>query len=246
MILYSSIHIKDGAVARLTRSSSDSRGAEVLHPDPAARAASFEAEGFPWLHVVDLDGAFTDTSTNVDCIKAMVERVKIPIQLSGGIHDMEAIEGWLDAGIERVVLTSAALQNPQLVREACGRFPGRIAVKIDSIGGYVARTGWTNASSLKALDLALRVEEAGVATVIYADINLDGALSEVNLEAIIDLAFALHVPVIASGGVHSLQDMAELKSHSHAGIAGLILGRSLYNGTIDAREALELAASEPV
>jgi phosphoribosylformimino-5-aminoimidazole carboxamide ribotide isomerase len=244
VILYPSLHIKDGAVARLTRSSSDSRAVEMLHPDPAARAVSFEAEGFSWLHVVDLDGAFSDSSVNVACIEAMIEAVKIPVQLSGGIHDMATIEAWLEKGVERIVLTSAALQTPQLVSEACARFPGRIAVKIDSISGYVVRTGWTNISSLKALDLALRVEDAGVATVIYADINLDGALSEVNMEAIVDLAFALKVPVIASGGVHSLQDLAEMKAYAHAGIAGLILGRALYNGAIDTKEALELARSE--
>jgi len=243
MILYPSLHIKDGAVARLTRSSSDSRQAEMLHPDPVERAAAFEADGFPWLHVVDLDGAFSDTAVNNDCLEAILKKIKIPMQLSGGIHDMRTIDFWLDKGVEKVVLTSAAQQNPKLVREASALFPGRIAVKIDSIGGYVARTGWTNASSLKALDLALRVEDAGAASIIYADINLDGALSEVDLEATIDLAFALTIPVIASGGVNSLQDLAELKSHSEAGISGLILGRSLYNGTIDAHEALQLANS---
>jgi phosphoribosylformimino-5-aminoimidazole carboxamide ribotide isomerase len=241
VILYPSLHIKDGAVARLTRSSSDSQQAEMLDPDPVACARAFEAEGFSWLHVVDLDGAFSDATSNAACIEAIAKGIKIPMQLSGGIHDMKSIEEWLKKGVERVVLTSAALQNPLLVNEACARFPGHIAVKIDSIGGHVARTGWTNTSSLKALDLALRVEDAGVATIIYADINLDGALSEVNLEAIVDLAFALTVPVIASGGVHSLQDLAEMKSHAEAGISGLILGRALYNGTIDATAALELA-----
>jgi phosphoribosylformimino-5-aminoimidazole carboxamide ribotide isomerase len=240
MILYPSLHIKDGAVARLTRSSSDSRQAELLHPDPVERAAAFEAEGFTWLHVVDLDGAFSMSAVNQGCIEAMLKKIKVPMQLSGGIHDMHTIEFWLSKGVQRIVLTSAAQQKPTLVKEASALFPGRIAVKIDSIGGYVARTGWTNASSLKALDLALRVEDAGAAAIIYADINLDGALSEVDLEATIDLAFALTIPVIASGGVHSLQDLAELKSHSSAGIAGLILGRALYNGNIDAAEALEL------
>jgi phosphoribosylformimino-5-aminoimidazole carboxamide ribotide isomerase len=153
---------------------------------------------------------------------------------------MTKIAFWLNKGVSKVVLTSAALQNPLLVREASELFPGRIVVKIDSIGGYVARTGWANTSSLKALDLALRVEEVGVSSIIYADINLDGALSEVDMEAIVDLAFALTVPVIASGGVNSIQDLAELKSHADAGITGLILGRALYNGAIDAKEALDL------
>ncbi|MDR3448802.1 MAG: HisA/HisF-related TIM barrel protein [Alphaproteobacteria bacterium] len=242
MILYPSIHIKDGAVARLTRSSSDRQQAEILYPDPAARAAFFADEGFPWLHVVDLDAAFNDNSPNGPAIENILKSVKIPVQLSGGMRSMKAIEGWLEKGVARVVLASAALQQPDLMREACKKFPGKIAVKIDSIGGYVAQKGWANAASTKALDLALRVEDAGADRIIYADINLDGALSEVDLEAIIDLAFALTVPVIASGGVHSLQDLAELKAHADTGISGLILGRALYNGAIDAREALALAA----
>ena len=244
MILYPSLHIKDGVVARLTRSSSSAQQAELLHPDPVARAVVFEGEGFSWLHIVDLDGAFSDTPVNDACIEAIAKAVKIPIQLSGGIRDMAAIENWLSKGVERIVLTSAAQENPLLVQEAAERFPGRIAIKIDSIGGYVARTGWANTTSLKALDLALRAEDAGAAAIIYADINLDGALSEVNLEAIIDLAFALTIPVIASGGVSSLHDLAELKSHKDAGIEGLILGRSLYNGAIDARAALTLARDD--
>ncbi|MGB9153104.1 MAG: HisA/HisF-related TIM barrel protein [Alphaproteobacteria bacterium] len=242
MILYPSLHIKDGSVARLTRSSSDSQQAELLHPVPVDCALDYKEEGFSWLHIVDLDGAFAETSVNTACIEGILKQVKLPMQLSGGIHDMPTIEAWVNKGVERIVLTSAALQHPELVREASKRFPGRIAVKIDSIGGYVARTGWKNTSTLKALDFALRVEDAGAAAIIYADINLDGALSEIDMEAISDLAFALTIPVIASGGVHSLQDLAELKSYSHTGIAGLILGRALYNGSIDAREALELAA----
>ena len=244
MILYPSLHIKDGAVARLTRSSSDSQQAELLHPSPIECAKAYQAEGFSWLHIVDLDGAFAETSVNPACIEEILKEVKLPMQLSGGIHDMQKIEHWLEKGVARVVLASAALEKPELVKEAAAKFPGQVAVKIDSIGGYVARTGWKNISSLKALDFALRVEEAGAAAIIYADINLDGALSEVDLEAISDFAFALTVPVIASGGVHSMQDLIELKSYSHTGIAGLILGRALYNGTIDAREALKLAESD--
>ncbi|MDE1900913.1 MAG: tRNA-dihydrouridine synthase [Alphaproteobacteria bacterium] len=243
MILYPSIHIKDGAVARLTRSSSDSRQAEMLFPNPAERARIFEQDGFQWLHVVDLDGAFSATATNAAAIDAIRSSIKIPMQLSGGLHSMEAIETWLNRGIDRVVLTSAAIENPVLLRDSCARFPGRILVKIDSVGGYVVRTGWSNTTSLKALDLALRVEDSGVAGIIYADINSDGALSEVDMEAIMDLAFALTVPVIASGGVHSLHDLAELKACAPAGVEGLILGRALYNGSIKAKDALALAAA---
>lgn len=243
MILYPSIHIKDGAVARLTRSSSDSRQAELLDPNPLGRAKIFESEGFQWLHIVDLDGAFNETATNRLTIDTIRQNVSMPIQLSGGLHSMAAIDFWLERGIQRAVLTSAAIENPTLLSDASAKYPDRIIVKVDSIGGYVARTGWTNATALKALDFALRVEDAGAAGIIYADINLDGALSEVNMEAIIDLAFALTIPVTASGGVHSLHDLAELKSYSHAGVQGLILGRALYNGTIDAAEALALAAT---
>jgi phosphoribosylformimino-5-aminoimidazole carboxamide ribotide isomerase len=243
MILYPSIHIKDGKVARLTRSSSSSQQAEVLHPDPIERAASFEKDGFEWLHVVDLDGAFGEQSVNLEIIRELIRTVQIPVQLSGGIRNMKAVEDWLQHGVQNIVLASAALKDPDLVREASQHFPGHIVVKIDSIGGYVARTGWSDVTSTKALDLALRVEADGAAGIIYSDINLDGALSEINVEAIIDLAFALTIPVVAAGGVHSLQDLIELKSYSHAGVAGIILGRALQNGSINAAEALAIARS---
>lgn len=243
MILFPSIHLKDGAVARLTHDG-DLEQADILHPDPAARAVEFEKQGFPWLHVVDLNGAFEGHSViNNPTIEAIVKAVKIPVQLSGGIRTLANVEKWIEKGVSRVVLTSVAVSNPELTREVCRLFPGRIAIKVDSRGGRVATTGWTNTSSVKALDLALRVEEAGAAALIYADINSGGALGEVNLEAIIDLAYALTLPVIASGGVHSLQDLAELKASARAGVSGLILGRSLYNGNITASEALKLAAA---
>lgn len=241
MILYPSIHIKDGVVARLTRDGSYLSQAEVLHKNVGERAAQFEAQNFSWLHVVDLNGAFEGHSVNVSAIDDILKSVRIPIQLSGGIRDIATIEKWLDKGVAKVVLTTAALQNPDLLREACRKFPGRIIVKIDSRAGYVAVTGWAKSSSMKALDLALRVEDAGAAAVIYADINTDNALSEINTEAVIDLAFALTTPVIASGGVQSLQDLEELRDT--AGVAGIILGQALYSGKIDAAEALALVAS---
>jgi phosphoribosylformimino-5-aminoimidazole carboxamide ribotide isomerase len=243
MILYPSIHIKNGVVARLTRSANDLRQVEVLDADPGARAASFETQGFKWVHVVDLDGAFQGHTVNNNTLDTILASVKIPVQLSGGMRSMKTIEYWINRGVARVVLTSAALQNPELTREACKHFPGKIAVKIDSRGGQVVTTGWSATSEIRALDLALRVEEAGAAALIYADINRDGALSEINTEAIIDLAFALTMPVIASGGVNSLSDLAELKANARAGVAGLILGRALYSGRVDAIEALQLAAS---
>lgn len=242
MILYPSLHLKDGAVARLTRSGSDWRDAEILHPDPAKRAHEFESEHFGWLHVIDLNRAFDNTDANEAAITSILKNVKIPMQLGGGIRDMAAIEKWVERGVARVLLTTAAVDNPDLVREACKKFPGKIAVKIDARRGFVVSTGWTQKTEHRALDLALRVEEAGAAAIIYADINSDGALGDVNLEAIIDLAFALSTPVIASGGIQSLEEIRELKTHSHAGIEGLILGRALYNGKIRARDALKIAA----
>jgi phosphoribosylformimino-5-aminoimidazole carboxamide ribotide isomerase len=241
--LYPSIHIRDGHVARLTRGADDLEDAELIDTDAANRAKAFAALGFSWLHVVDLNGAFEGRPVNVEAVEAILKNAAIPVQLSGGMRSMEIIGSWFDKGVARVVLASAAVQNPELVREACKAFPGRIAVKIDSLGGYVATTGWTRAASMKALDLALRVEEAGAAAIIYADINRDGALGDVNVEAISDLAFALHTPVIASGGVNSLQDLAELKAHAGTGVAGLILGGALYSGKIKAEDALKLAAA---
>jgi phosphoribosylformimino-5-aminoimidazole carboxamide ribotide isomerase len=243
MLLFPSIHIKDGVVARLTRGEGDLDHAEILHNDPVERAVQFEAQQFPWLHVVDLDGAFAGCPINVAAVEAIMKNVKIPVQLSGGIRDIEIVEGWLDKGVARVVLNSMALEQPEAAREACRKFPGRVAVKIDSRGGRVATTGWLRASKVKALDLALKFEDSGAAAIIYADINRDSALGEVDMEAILDLAFALTTPVIASGGVNSLADIAALKSHTRVGVAGLILGRALYSGKIDADEALKLAAA---
>ncbi len=243
MILFPSMHLKNGVVARLTHDG-DLEQAEILHHDPAQRAVEFEAQGFPWLHVVDLNGAFEGHSTiNDTTMEAIIKAVKIPVQISGGMRSMKAVENWIEKGAARIVLATIAVQNPDLTKEICRRFPGKIAIKVDSRGGKVAKTGWAKTSSVKALDLALRVEEAGAAALIYADINSGGALGEVNLEAIIDLAFALTVPVIASGGVHSLHDLAELKASARSGVSGLILGRALYNGTINAEEALRLAAA---
>ncbi|MDP9127030.1 MAG: 1-(5-phosphoribosyl)-5-[(5-phosphoribosylamino)methylideneamino] imidazole-4-carboxamide isomerase [Pseudomonadota bacterium] len=243
MILYPSIHIKDGAVGRLTREEDHRDQSEVLGTDPTQRAAEFEAQGFPWLHVVDLNGAFDGDAGNNKAVENILRTTKIPMQLSGGMRSMAGIENWFKKGVARVVLASAALHDPALVREVCRAFPGRIAVKIDSRDGYVAATGWKKTSSMKALDLALQVEDAGAAALIYADINRDGALGEVNIEAIIDLAFSLTMPVIASGGVNSLQDLADLKAHARSGVSGLILGGALYSGKIKAEEALALVAT---
>ncbi len=243
LVLYPSIHLKDGAVARLTRGGDAGEAGLLLDDDqPAVRAMQFAEQKFQWLHVVDLDAAFEGRPVNVGVIETIIKSVSIPVQLSGGIRDLATIEHWLSRGVKRVVLTTMALQKPELAREACRKFPGAVGVKIDAHNGRVALTGWLKTSHTKALDLALRFEESGAAAIIYADINRDGALSEINREAVIDLAFALTTPVIASGGINSVADIAALKENKRAGIAGLILGRALTSGRIKAEEALALAA----
>lgn len=241
LTLYPSLHIKEGASTYMPHSRSSHQSDEFLRLNPVERALSFQNDGFSWIHIVDLDAAFSEAAINRSCIEEIIRSLCIPVQISGGIHDMKSIEGWIDRGAACVVLTSAAVKNPGLVREAAKKFPGKIAVKIESIGGYVTRTGWMNTSELKALDLALQVEDAGVAKIIYADINQDGALSEVDLETTTDLAFTLSIPVIAAGGVYLLQDLDELMSHRKAGIEGLILGRTLFNGILDPKLALKIA-----
>ncbi|MER2519551.1 MAG: HisA/HisF-related TIM barrel protein [Bdellovibrionales bacterium] len=240
MILYPSIHIKDGTLARLTRGG-DLEQAELLQERPYERAMQLEQQGFPWLHVVDLNGAFAGQPINNAAIEAILARVKSPIQLSGGLRAIESIENWLQKGIARVVLSTAAANDPELMREACRRFPDRIAVKIDSRNGFVATTGWTSTSSLKTLDLALRAEEAGAAAIIYADINRDGALADVDIESLTDLAFCLTIPVIAAGGVRTLDDLAQIRELAPTGVEGLILGYALYSGMIKSEDALRVA-----
>lgn len=243
MILYPSIHIKDSVLARLTRGG-DLEQAELLQEQPCERAAQLEQQGFQCLHVVDLNGAFAGQSINTTAIENILSRVKVPIQLSGGLRTLEAIEFWLNKGIARIVLTTAAVNDPALMREACRRFPDRIAVKIDSRNGYVATTGWTSTSSLKTLDLALRAEEAGASAIIYADINRDGALADVDIELLTDLAFSLTIPVIAAGGIHTLHDLALIKKQAPTGVEGLILGYALYSGIIKPEDALRVAAEK--
>lgn len=243
MILYPALHIKNGIVVRLTRGAGDFEEAEVLDTDPVARALQFQGQKFPWLHVVDLNGAFEGYPVNGTTVENILKNINIPIQLSGGIRDLKTIESWIEKGVARIVLATAAVNDPEMVREACRIFPGKIAVKIDSRNGYIVGTGWKKTSPVKALDVALRAEDSGATALVYADINRDGALGDVNMEAIIDLAYALKIPVIASGGVNSMQDLHALKANTKAGVAGLILGRALYSGRINAEEALALASS---
>jgi phosphoribosylformimino-5-aminoimidazole carboxamide ribotide isomerase len=242
MILYPAIDLKDGACVRLLRG--DMEQVTVFNSDPAEQARRFAQQGFHWIHVVDLNGAVSGKPVNSDAVAQILAAVDIPIQLGGGIRSMATLEHWLNRGVSRVVLGTVALKEPDLVRTACRHFPGRVAVGIDARDGYVAVQGWAETSTVKALDLALKFEDSGVAAVVYTDINRDGAMGGLNIEATSDLAFALTTPLIASGGVSSLGDLAALKAEEDAGIDGVICGRALYDGRIDPQAALRLLAGD--
>lgn len=242
LTLYPAIDLKDGACVRLRRG--DMAQSTVYSADPGAQARAWQTAGFRWLHVVDLNGAFAGRPVNRDAVAAILKTVTVPVQLGGGIRNMEGIETWLSAGVRRVILGSAAVKNPQLVREACRTFPGQIVVGIDARDGYVATEGWSETSEMRALEIALRFEDAGVAAIVYTDIGRDGMLSGLSLEQTLDLAFQLTTPVIASGGVGSFDDLRALKSASDEAdsgvIEGVIVGRALYDGRIDPGAALAL------
>ncbi len=239
LTLYPAIDLKDGRCVRLRRGEMDQ--ATVYAEDPAAQAIAWRDAGFRWLHVVDLNGAFAGRPVNSDAVTAILAAVDLPVQLGGGIRDLARIEAWLAAGVRRVILGSVAAKHPALVLEACAAFPGRIAVGIDARDGFVATEGWTETSTMPAAELGLRFEDAGVAAIIYTDIGRDGMLSGLNLEQTLDLAAKLTTPVIASGGVGSLDDLAALRQAA-AGtrIEGVIVGRALYDGRVTARDALAL------
>lgn len=234
MILYPAIDLKDGACVRLLRG--DMKAATVFGTDPAAQAALFVAAGCGWLHLVDLNGAFAGTPVNGAAVRAILAAVDVPCQLGGGIRDMATIEMWLQAGLARVILGTVAVENPDLVRQAARAFPGRIAVGIDARGGRVATKGWADQTDVQAVDLARQFQDAGVAALIYTDIDRDGAMGGPNIEATAALALAVDIPVIASGGVSSLADLIALRDT--AVIAGAISGRALYDGAIDLAAAL--------
>ena len=238
MILYPAIDLKDGQAVRLLRG--DMASATVFNEDPAAQARAFAEAGFAWLHLVDLNGAFEGRPVNRAAVTAILAAVELPVQLGGGIRDMATVEAWLAAGIARVILGTAALKDPDLVRAACRRFPGRVALGIDARNGRVAVEGWAEASAVEALDLARRFEDAGAAAIIHTDIDRDGALQGVNVAATRALALATSVPVIASGGVASLGDIEALMAAAEDGIEGAIVGRALYDGRIDPSAALSL------
>jgi phosphoribosylformimino-5-aminoimidazole carboxamide ribotide isomerase len=238
VILYPAIDLKGGQCVRLLRG--EMSAATVYNEDPAAQARSFVAAGCRWLHVVDLDGAFAGKPMNAAAVAAIVAAARVPVQLGGGIRDRATIERWLEQGVTRVVLGTAALRDPDLVKTACRAHPGKVAVGIDARQGRVAVEGWAKSSDMTALDLALAFEDAGVAAVIYTDIQRDGALTGVDAEATAALARRLTTPVIASGGVAGLADLAALKAHETDGIAGVICGRALYDGRLDLGRALAL------
>ena len=240
MQIYPAIDLKDGAVVRLLRGEMGT--ATMFNPDPAAQAVEFAEAGFSWLHLVDLNGAFEGRPVNADPVRAILEATDLPAQLGGGIRDMKTVGHWLEAGVRRVILGTAAVKDPAFTREACRAFPGQVALGIDARRGKVAVEGWAEQSDMSALDLARRFEDAGAAALVYTDIERDGALRGVNFAATAELAARISLPVIASGGVSTLDDIAALMHRADSGIEGVIIGRALYDGRIEARSALALVA----
>jgi phosphoribosylformimino-5-aminoimidazole carboxamide ribotide isomerase len=238
MILFPAIDLKNGECVRLEQG--DMARATVFNRDPAAQARAFEQQGFRYLHVVDLDGAFAGKPVNAAAVEAMLGDVRMPVQLGGGIRDLATIEGWLGKGIARVIIGTAAVRDPQLVKDAAKIFPGQVAVGLDARDGRVAVEGWAEASELTVLDIARRFEDAGVAAIIFTDIARDGLLKGINWDATIALADAVTIPVIASGGLASIEDVKMLASAEAAKLEGAIAGRALYDGRLDPAAALAL------
>jgi len=238
MILFPAIDLKDGACVRLKLG--DMEQATVFNTDPGAQAHEFETQGFEYLHVVDLNGAFAGQPVNGAAVEAILKSVKMPVQLGGGIRDRAGVEAWLDKGIARVILGTIAVRDPDLVREACKAHPGQVAVGIDARGGKVAVEGWAETSELTTIELARRFEDAGVAAIVFTDIDRDGVLKGLNIESTLALARAVQIPVIASGGLASLDDVKRLLQPDCAILEGAISGRALYDGRLDPAEALKL------
>jgi phosphoribosylformimino-5-aminoimidazole carboxamide ribotide isomerase len=238
VILFPAIDLKNGEAVRLEQG--DMARATVFNRDPAAQARAFEQMGFEYLHVVDLDGAFTGKSVNATAVERILTAVSIPVQLGGGIRDQASIDGWLAKGVTHVIIGTAAVRNPALVKAAAKDCPGRIVVGLDTRDGKVAVEGWAETSELTALDLARRFEDAGVAAIVYTDVKRDGMLKGLNLDATIALADAVSIPVIASGGFASLEDVRALLMPRAKKLAGAIVGRALYDGRLNPAEALQL------
>ncbi len=238
MILFPAIDLKEGLAVRLQQG--DMARATIFHRDPAAQAQVFESQGFKHLHVVDLDGAFAGKPMNVTAVERILETVGLCVQLGGGIRDMATVAGWLEKGINRVIIGTAAVRDPKLVKEAARTFPKQVAVGLDARDGKVAVQGWAETSELSALDIARRFEDAGVAAIVYTDVTRDGMLKGLNLDATVALAEAISIPVIASGGLASIDDIKALLEPRARKLQGAIAGRALYDGRLDAAEALKL------
>ena len=238
MILFPAIDLKDGECVRLKLGDMDR--STVYNTDPAAQALEFEQQGFEYLHMVDLDGAFAGESRNGEAVEAILKVLNIPVQLGGGIRRLDQIEAWLEKGLSRVILGTISVRDPELVREAARKFPGQVAVGIDAKGGKVAVEGWAETSELTVLNMARQFEDAGVAAIIYTDIDRDGILTGINWASTLELAKAVNIPIIASGGLASMDDINQMANPEYALLEGAISGRALYDGRIDAKEALAM------
>lgn len=241
MILFPAIDLKEGLAVRLEQG--DMARATIFHRDPAAQARAFEQQGFEYLHIVDLDGAFAGMPMNAAAVDRILETVGIPVQLGGGVRDTATVENWLEKGIDRIIIGTAAVRDPPFVKQAARDYPGRIAVGLDARDGKVAVEGWAETSELSVLDIARRFEDVGVSAIVYTDIARDGMVRGLNLDATVALAEAIRIPIIASGGLASIEDIKELLSPRAGKLAGAIAGRALYDGRLDAAEALKLIRS---
>ncbi|MAS86959.1 MAG: 1-(5-phosphoribosyl)-5-[(5-phosphoribosylamino)methylideneamino]imidazole-4-carboxamide isomerase [Micavibrio sp.] len=234
MIIFPAIDMKDGQCVRLYKGDMDQ--ATIFNDDPAAQAASFEKDGFSWIHLVDLNGAFAGKPVNADAVNAIIKAVSVPLQLGGGIRDMQTIEYWLDAGISRVILGTVATTNPQLVKDACKAYPGQVVVGIDAKEGMVAVEGWADVSTLKVTELAKQFEDAGVTAIIYTDIGRDGTLTGPDIEGTRQLARAVNIDIIASGGVSSIEDIEAISGLQEDGVIGVVVGRAIYDKKVTAAQ----------
>ena len=241
MIIFPAIDLKDGNCVRLEKG--EMNRATVFNDDPAAQALKFENQGFKWIHIVDLNGAFEGKPVNIGPVKEIIKAVKIPLQLGGGIRDIATIENWLDAGVTRVILGTIALREPGIVMEACRKFPGKIVVGVDGKGGMVAVEGWAETSTVSVIDLAKKFEDAGVSAILYTDVARDGMLQGVDLSGTKTLAESINIPVIASGGVAGIEDIKAIKAIEGSGVCGVIVGRALYDCRINIEEALANASA---
>lgn len=241
MILFPAIDLKEGRCVRLVQGDMDQ--ATVFNDDPADQALSFQNQGFSWLHLVDLDGAFAGKPINAQAVESILATTRLPVQLGGGIRTMKTVEGWISRGVKRVIIGTAAVRDPAFVRAAAAAFPGQVAVGIDARDGRVAVDGWAQMSEMSAVDLGKRFEDAGVCAIIYTDIARDGILKGLNIEMTLDLARNLTIPVIASGGLASIADIEQLLTPECAVLEGAITGRALYDGRLDPSEALALIAA---